>query len=817
MIPRCSLPPNRQKTLLFFLSLASGIAFSNSSSGQSAMQQQASDIDWVSAEDLTPEQRALLPGNCCGMYVEPVLPALEGPPGTAHLQADALAAEADSHAQLQGDIRIRQDNMTLRADTGTYDINGGHVDLRGNIQVRQRGMLLVGTHGQVDNSSATSTINHASYVLHDDNIRGTAELIVYTDTDGVVTIDNGAFTRCEPGNNSWVLEGDSIVLNQSTGRGVARDVKLRLGNVPVLYLPMLSFPINDERASGFLAPTIGSTRDGGLDVSTPYYLNLAPNYDATLTPRVMTDRGIMLGLEGRYLNRLSRNVMTMNYLPGDDRYNAAELLLPNPESPPVPDRWQFAFDHVGRVGRKLRSVVDYAAVSDIDYFQDLGNTGLYTTTRSYLKRTGGVEYRDRDWRLRVQALSYQLLDPTIAPRNEPYKRLPRINLDGEFSHPLGFEYGVGTEYVRFERDLNIDDLTARQIANGAMVTGQRLTVEPEISYPWSTPGAFVKPTLKYKYASYQLEDPTNVYTNDPTRGVALGTLDSGLIFERDLELAGENMIQTLEPRLYYVYSDYEDQSDIPVFDSSEMTFSFNQLFREDRFSGKDRIGDSNQLTLAVTTRFLNERGRERASASIGQIQYFEDRRVTLRNNPGLDERRSSSAIASEFTFRFTDNWRINSYLQWDSTENNIEVGNFQFRYQSDINHILNFSYRYRDVAGNPINAAGFDRRIRQTDVSAIWPVSQNWSLIGRWNYDHANSRELETIAGLEYSNCCYSVRLLARQWIDNDALFYGNVDVNTGVFLQFELKGFGSVLGGNVSGILNNGINGYREREYATQ
>jgi len=145
------------------------------------------------------------------------------------------------------------------------------------------------------------------------------------------------------------------------------------------------------------------------------------------------------------------------------------------------------------------------------------------------------------------------------------------------------------------------------------------------------------------------------------------------------------------------------------------------------------------------------------------------------------------------------------------------VGNFQFRYQSDINHILNFSYRYRDVAGNPINNSGFDLRIRQTDVSGIWPVSQNWSLIGRWNYDHANSRDLETIAGLEYSNCCYSVRIIARQWIDNDALFYGNVDDNTGVFLQFELKGFGSVLGGNVSGILNNGINGYREREYAQQ
>ena len=816
MIPRFNLPlpkfPYKKSFLLFC-----GLACSPALLGQPAMVEQASDIDWVSYEDLTPEQQALLPDNCCGMYIAPLLPTLEGEPGSANLKADRLEGQADEQVIMTGDVHIRQEDIYLRADTGNYDAESADADLQGNIRLRQDGMLMVGTDARIENAGERSSINNASYVLHEDNIRGTAEVIVYTDADGIVTIDNGIFTRCEPGDNSWVVEGESILLNQATGRGLARNVKLRVGNVPVVYLPALTFPINDERATGFLAPTFGTTRDGGLDIATPYYLNLAPNYDATLTPRVMTDRGVMLGVEGRYRSRLSDNVLQMNYLPGDDQYDEAELLLPDPVSPPVEDRWQVSLDHIARLGRNLRSQVDYAAVSDIDYFQDLGNTGLYTTTQSYLNRTGGVQYRNRDWRFRFQALSYQLLDPTISEFNEPYKRLPRINVDGEFEHPLGFEYGVSTEYVNFDRDTDPDKLTAAQLAGGAMVTGQRLTIEPEISYPWSSPGAFVNPTVKYKYASYQLEDPTDVYTDDPTRGVFVGTLDSGLIFERDLAFNEENMIQTLEPRLYYVYSDYEDQSDIPVFDSSNMTFSFNQLFREDRFSGKDRVGDTNQLTLAVTTRFLNERGRERASASIGQIQYFEDRRVTLRNAPGLSNRRSSSAIASEFNVRLTDNWRINSYLEWDSTENNIEVGNFQFRYQSDINHILNFSYRYRDVAGNPINNSGFDRRIRQTDVSGIWPVSQNWSLIGRWNYDHANSRDLETIAGLEYSNCCYSVRIIARQWIDNDALFYGNVDDNTGVFLQFELKGFGSVLGGNVSGILNNGINGYREREYAQQ
>ena len=386
-----------------------------------------------------------------------------------------------------------------------------------------------------------------------------------------------------------------------------------------------------------------------------------------------------------------------------------------------------------------------------------------------------------------------------------------MDIRGTFDNPLGFEYGLNAEYVNFDRDLNPNELSASQLASGALVTGQRLTVEPEIVFPWSNPGAFLTTTFKYRYASYQLDDPSQVFFDDPTRGIFSGSLDSGLIFDRELELDSGQMTQTLEPRLFYLYNEFEDQSNIPIFDSSNMTFGFNQLFRENRFSGKDRIGDANQLTLALTTRFLNQGGREKASASIGQIHHFEDRRVTLSNRIGNDQRTNSSAIASEFSFQFSDNWRINSYLEWDSEDNNLDVGNFQFRYQSDINHILNFSYRFRDSA-NPVTSSGFDRRIKQTDISAVWPVAENWGLIARRNYDHSNSRTLEAIAGFEFNNCCYSVRMIARKWIDNDALFFGNVEDNTGVFLQFELKGLGSVLGGNVTGILNNGINGYRNR-----
>ncbi len=377
----------------------------------------------------------------------------------------------------------------------------------------------------------------------------------------------------------------------------------------------------------------------------------------------------------------------------------------------------------------------------------------------------------------------------------------------------GLEYGVDSEYVVFDRNVNRNRFPA-QYAAGALVTGSRLAVTPQISLPLSNAGAFLTPTLKYKYAAWNLDDQAPGADSDPSRGVATGSLDSGLIFERALTLRDTSYQQTLEPRLFYLYSEYEDQRDIPVFDSSELTFAFNQLFRDDRFSGKDRVGDTNQLTLAVTSRLYDPRGRELVRASLGQIRYFKDRRVTLFNTPGQAELRSGSAIAGEFSYRLSENWRFGSYLEWDTRQDDFRVGNYQFQYQSDVDRILNFGYRYREDSAL-FSAPGLDRTINQTDISGIWPLNEAWSLIGRWNYDHANERNLETIAGVEYENCCWTLRVLARKWIDNDALYYGGIeDDNTGLFVQFELKGLGSLLGGNVAGILNNGITGYRDRDY---
>jgi LPS-assembly protein len=795
---------------------------------QPAALSDAAETDWVTWDELTPEQRAAVDSTCCGRYVEPSFPSVEGETGTIMLDYDDLEATRDGILTLDGGVQVTQQDALINAEHAVYDRNNATIELQDNIRIRQPGMLLTGTTATVDQNAGISEISNASYLLHETAARGTASVIVYTDANGVVTIDNGVFTRCEPGDNTWALAGDTIELDRPKGRGVARNVTLRVKDVPVLYLPWISFPINDQRATGFLAPVIGSTRDGGLDLATPYYLNLAPNYDATLTPRIQTERGVMLGVELRHRGFASQQVLDMQYLPNDNMYDPALASDRTSDSPPVPDRWLANYDFQSTLGRGWSAVADYAAVSDNDYFQDFGrydgggyNNGLSSTLQSYLYRTARIDYRDAVWSLSAATEDFQIIDPAVSPQSAPYRTLPRVNLDATWYAASGLEYGFDSEYVAFDRNVSRNGFTpaelAAQLAAGTLVTGSRLAVTPQISLPLSSAGAFLTPTLKYKYAAWALEDQRLGTDSDPSRGVVTGSVDSGLIFERALTLGDTAYQQTLEPRLFYVYSEYEDQRDIPVFDSSELTFAFNQLFRDDRFSGKDRVGDTNQLTLAMTSRLYDPQGRELVRASLGQIRYFRDRRVTLFNTPGQTELRSGSAIAGEFSYRLSDNWRFGSYLEWDTREDELQVGNYQFQYQSDVDRILNFGYRYRDDTAH-LSTPSLDRTINQTDISGIWPLNATWGLIGRWNYDHANKRNLETIAGVEYENCCWTMRVLARRWIDNDALFFGGIeDDNTGIFLQFELKGLGSLLGGNVAGILNNGITGYRERDYVQQ
>lgn len=792
--------------------LATALFISLLASAQATLAQNAAEIDWVEWTELTHAQRAQIPDGCCGLYVEPPLAPTGQDPDVLNIDGNASSTNADGFTQVAGALKIQQGSNRIAANKGVYDQNKQLFTLEDNIILRQQGLLMTGSKATYSRATEISDLAEASYLLHEGGVHGTASNIRYVDAEKIVIVTDGTFTRCEPGEEAWEIHGDSILLDRKTGMGTARDMTLSVHDIPVLYLPWIQFPIGDQRASGFLAPIIGSTRKGGIDVAAPYYLNLAPNYDLTLTPRFQSERGAMLGVEGRYLGNNFGQTLNVEYLPDDNRYNPATVFVPGSYSPPTPNRWLANYDLLANLGSGWSASVNYRAVSDQDYFQDFNKDGLNDTVLSFLYRSASLNWRDTHWSFAAISENIQIIDPTVRPIHEPYRTVPRLKLDGFYWLPTGLEYGVSAEYTLFDRDIDRRFVSNTDIDNGALVTGTRLSITPEISLPLGNTYSFFTPTLKYKYATYNLSDQARNTDASPSRGVLSANIDTGLIFERDTTIGGQHFLQTLEPRLYYLYNQYKNQNDIPLFDTSELTFSFNQLFRDDRFSGKDRVGDANQVTAAVSTRLYDDNGLEKAALSLGRIEYFSDRRVTLAGTPGTAQLIAHSALTGEFGYRLAQRWRMNSYLEWNTATSAVDVGSAHIQYQQDANHLINLGWRFRELPG-PRYFNGIDRRISQGDVSAVWPLADNWNVIGSWNYDYSNKRTLEGIAGVEYTNCCWRFRFIGRSWIDNHALFFGREDNNTGVFVQFELKGLGSLLGGNVSGILNNGISGFMDRD----
>ena len=804
----------------------------NSGSAANAPERRASSAaaaQWVSSEEMTPEQRAALPNNCCGGFVEPQRQGIDGQPvdpeadpeqSPTLFSAPGNIEQSDGRTvTIVGDVRIQQGNRTLSNNASTsIDQDTDSLSLSGNVQFQEPGVLLTGNSAHVDRSNSQSRIEQADYILYQYNIHGSADVLIYDSEGEVLAIENGEFSRCEPGNEFWTLSSRRMQLDTVAGIGRATGVTLRIKDVPVFHYPFtVPFPLGDQRMSGFLAPSIGSTSDGGFDFELPYYFNLAPHYDATLAPRFIAERGVMASGEFRYLADWSMNTINAALLAKDELYDAATAEVPGSDSPPQEKRWFLNFEHDGRIGNHWSTYVNYEAVSDIDYFRDLGSSGLNVSSRTHLQRDGRVNFRSEHWFGGVRAQRIEIIDPFIAATslNRPYDRLPELSLGSSYNLG-GLEVGFSASHVSFDRSLDADRLSATQLDNGALVTGTRLHVEPQISYPIRGAAGFLVPTLKYKYTQWELEDQALGTVDNPDRGVGVFSLDSGLIFERSLR---NGFTQTLEPRLFYLYSEQEDQSLLPTFDTSQLNFSFAQLFRDDRFSGHDRVGDANQLSVAVSSRFLDDKGSERARFSIGQIIHFEDRIVSLDSllqqwvtlQPRQTDR---SPIVAEATYRYSNNWQLLSDVQWNEDLQRVDEGSVSFRYHADSDHIFNIGYRYRllvDLHGQVPN--GIDPRIKQTDVSGIWPLNDNWRLLGRWNYDHSNSRNLDTFAGVEYSNCCTTIRLVAREWIDDDEFFLLQDETNRGVFFQLTLNGFGSLSGGGVSSLLSDGILGFREYE----
>ncbi|SDG98590.1 LPS-assembly protein [Pseudomonas abietaniphila] len=820
-----------------------------------------SHLDWVPREKLTAAQLAETGPYCSGAYIEPIRPGMDDK--TAKSDAPTfIGAKASRYQQeeqiatLAGDVVMRQGSMQVESEEASLHQAENRGELNGNVRLRDNGALIVGDHAEVQLDTGEAKVDNAEYVLHKSNVRGNA-LYARRAENAIIRLKDGTYTTCEPSSNAWTVKGNNITLNPATGFGTATNATLRVHDIPVLYTPYIYFPIDDRRQSGFLPPTIGASSDTGFSLLTPYYFNLAPNYDATLYPTYMAKRGLLLEGEFRYLTKSSEGQFGAAYLNDDDDDRKLQ-------SDYKDTRWMINWQNRSGLDERLTAHVDYTKVSDPYYFQDLKSGQEGVSTHDYLNQQGDLTYRGDGYVARLNAQQYQL---TTVTQITPYGRLPQLTLDGTLPfRPGGLKFDYNTELVRFDRDLRTgsytdeDGISSTRLDNNifglARATGDRLNLAPSISLPLTASYGYVTPKLKYVYTKYDLDldgrgkadllTATNQiagyqqnFDSGVDRSIPVLSVDSGLYFDRNTNWFGKDYRQTLEPRLYYLYVPNKDQNDIPIFDTGETTFDYASLFRDNRFVGSDRIGDENKLSLGVTNRWIEDNGFERQRFSIGQALYFADRKVQL---PGIayedrkDAQSDVSPYALEYEYRFNRDWRATSTFNWDPDSRSTRSGSAMFHYQpeDEPGKVFNAGYRYRndqvryDQTTGRWSVGGGDAvlpdgsiikdyyKIQQHDFSVIWPVVPQWSAIARWQYDYNRDRTLEAFGGFEYDNCCWKLRLINRYWVDYDESTQEvaqNEKGDRGIFLQIVLKGLGGVVGQKVESFLDKGIQGYRERE----
>lgn len=691
------------------------------------------------------------------------------------VKADNAQLVEDGTSVFTGNVEVTRGGQQLNAERVSYNQVTGNVSAQDNVRLRDSEIILEAEQGEWSLTDDKGTLTNAEYRIREMHARGGASNV---QRQGKVITDlkDATYTTCAQGDDAWLLQASKVHLDHEQAVGTARNVVIRLGGVPVMYSPYINFPLNDERKSGLLTPSIGNTDETGFDVSTPYYWNISPDKDATLTPRYMSERGLMLNGEFRYLFERNQGKLDAGFLASDNLKNDGDDINPYYNE----NRKHFSWQHDSNITSRWHSNVDYNYVSDRTYLEDFGsNLSLASTT--HLNRQLNVNYYGDNWDLLGRLQGYQ----TLTDVSDPYQRLPQFLLRGYLpDQAMGLTYGLTAEYVDFDHNDKI--------------AGQRIDLEPSISLPWSSSAVFVTPRIALHHTRYNLND--NVISNidkTPSRTLPVASLDSGLFFERELSFADSGYIQTLEPRAFYLYIPHRDQSDIPVFDSSLRTFNMGQLFSYDRFTGSDRVGDTNQLSLALTSRLIDQQtGRENFRVSLGQIQYFKDRKVTLPGDSIATQ--SDSDMIAEIVASISQNWKVRGEIQWDPHGDTSNMSAVQLSYRSGAGRLLNISHRYRRDDENNLNG------LEQVDVSARLPINQQWSMVGRWYHSLKDSRTLESLAGIEYESCCWASRLVVRDYI-NDV---SDQDRNMAIFLQIELKGLGN-FGQKAETLLERSILGY--------
>ncbi|MFC6519135.1 LPS-assembly protein LptD [Undibacterium arcticum] len=650
----------------------------------------------------------------------------------ATISAEQMTGRPDRDINLENDVEITRGQTTVNSDRAVFHQEENAIDASGNVRVKRFGDQFTGDALELNLDSGVGFMSHPTYKLEINNGQGRADRIDFESEDRATVVD-GTYSTCEGPDPDWYLKTGKLHLDMGRELGTASKTVIYFKGVPILGTPAMSFPLTGERKSGVLPPTLGITSKGGVEFSLPYYFNIAPNRDLTLYPKLISKRGLQLGANGRYLGESyagETNIETLY----DDRQTKT-------------NRYAYSSTHTQTLAPGLLFGWNLNGASDNDYPNDFASSITASSAR-LLPRETSLSYTGDSWKASAHVARYQVLQDIAVPIARPYDRVPQLMFHTGQPDLNGFNWALDSEATRFS--LSDQELAGRD-------RGDRVIVNPQISYPFIRPGYFLTPKLSLNATTYRLENPVTGPTS-LNRSLPTFSLDSGLTFERDTQFLGQAMTQTLEPRLFYVNTPFRDQNRFPVFDTADAGFGFAQLFSENRFSGGDRIGDANQITTGLVSRFLESSGAERMKFAIAQRVNFADQRVVL--NPAVTNSNSSrSDVLMAATGRLSSSLAVDSSAQYSESNHRMTAANLGVQWQPGPKRVLNAEYRYlRDTLDI------FGQSLDQVNLSGQWPLSQRWYGVGRISYAIPEHKTAESLFGLEYNADCWVFRVVAQRF-----------------------------------------------------
>ena len=679
------------------------------------------------------------------------------------IEAGSIQAELGGRVDIQEKIKVTLGLSTITAEEASYDETAGVLQIPKSVVFENPDLIIFGESAKLLTKEKTTIIDGADYQILSIPARGTARQI-RVENGANIELDEVTYSTCTSVDNSWELSAKKIVINNQSGEGKARNLVLRLKDIPIIYLPYLSFPINDQRKTGLLVPNLGRSSKRGLEISLPYYWNLAPNIDLTTTPTLMAKRGVQLSAELRFLTAIQGGITQIDYLPNDDKYKKDRTYISHRQTINLPSNWRM----------KLNG--EYA--SDNSYFEDLTGT-MSSTSRTHLLREIQLEHYSENWIMEIGMDHYQMIDNSIIDDEKPYRRLPYFNFSGMWGNKaLGLNYALDSEVVFFDKPETI--------------SGSRFHVMPEVSAPLNFNGIKITPSMAMDFTKYNLhtanDNSHSMSSVSPERAVPIYSLDLTGVFQKTWK--NGRYLQTLEPRILRVYIPYRNQDDFPIFDTIVPDMNGIQLFRKNRYVGQDRLGDTSQISYGITTKVVDaNNGNSLFGLTLGQIRYFKDRKVALPSESKLTQ--DSSGYMAMMNMKINKNWSVKLGHMWNTHSNTSMKTTARFQYKSKQSEIFNVAYRYRR------------NMLKQLDASFSWPVRDHWNVVGRYNYSILDRKVLERFAGLEYESCCWGIRVISRKH-----LAYRNGDTDTSFSIEFVFKGL-SDIGDPVENLLDRGILGY--------